>query len=369
MFGEEISGLYDDGFEGSTSEHHIFKEIFYENDEGPIKKRCFGAAATDIEAKQTKHANRLGCSNSENSVMTCQSSTKDSYLEDSCPVYDGFVNVKNNQERVSGLESGCVTEGSSWGQRNVADVNCSVDKHSVPEDRSSSECYPEKNNLDQLECIEEVAPEAGAPDSCNVDEILRCNLVESSSQSIISSFFLLEGNKKVDKRGHPVGKVPKVKTSDLLARNGEEDTECTDALQVSHQGIPSEIVLGGACTARNSETIKDANGGSEESVLLNTDMVNGTCKRSSKKDPRPRLRHHLNQLFTAMGWNLDKRKRNGRNYQENVYIDSNGKPFYELHKAWRSIGESLFVGKAKSKLKLMQEENAKQWDNINELWV
>ncbi|KAL5716053.1 hypothetical protein ACHQM5_017791 [Ranunculus cassubicifolius] len=375
LFGKEIVDSYDNGFEGSASERQIFEGIFYGGDGGATKRRCFSSGATCIEAVENQHTNVLMCSNSENSVTTCQSSTKDSYVEDSCTVNTGFVNVEN-EERVCReiLGSNCPPEGPWWGHPNIPDMNdenmnCSVEKSSDLSNRCSSGCFPDEENAPfQVESVDKVTP--GIPDVnlCNDNHILRCNLVESSTQGIISSFYLLERHRKAYRRGRTVEKASKGRALALLKEDRKDVSQPTTIKSSVSEQCTASLLDDGALITHISGAIKGDHGSSEDSVLLNTDIVDVNRKMYCKKDPRPRLRHHVNELFVGTGWTLEKRKRNGRNYQENVYISPKGKSFYELHKAWRAIGEILFAGKSKSTLKLMQEENARQWQNIKELW-
>ncbi|RAL38115.1 hypothetical protein DM860_000809 [Cuscuta australis] len=49
LFPKEFVGLCDDGFEGSTSDHHIFREVFFGTDES--KKRCLITGAINFECE------------------------------------------------------------------------------------------------------------------------------------------------------------------------------------------------------------------------------------------------------------------------------------------------------------------------------
>ncbi|KAK9268963.1 hypothetical protein L1049_000730 [Liquidambar formosana] len=82
FFSKEVEDLHDDGFEGSNDEHRIFTEVFFGNETVGTSKRCLVTGVINFECEYNKHADTSRCSNSENSAVTSQSSSKEFYVED-----------------------------------------------------------------------------------------------------------------------------------------------------------------------------------------------------------------------------------------------------------------------------------------------
>lgn len=106
-----------------------------------------------MKAAENKHSNGLICSNSENSVMTCQSSTRDAYVDDSKIINSDYVHAKKKQKTVTRgiIARGYVSTSSHWGQSTIPgadykDMKCSTDKHYVSGDGASFACFPDKKN-------------------------------------------------------------------------------------------------------------------------------------------------------------------------------------------------------------------------------
>nr|GMC72598.1 increased DNA methylation 1 isoform X1 [Ipomoea batatas] len=76
LFPEEIYNLRDDGFEGSSNEHQIFTEVFFENSER--KKKCHVAGLLNSESDDSKETTPSCFPGSGNSAFVVQ---KDSYCK------------------------------------------------------------------------------------------------------------------------------------------------------------------------------------------------------------------------------------------------------------------------------------------------
>ena len=66
----------------------------------------------------------------------------------------------------------------------------------------------------------------------------------------------------------------------------------------------------------------------------------------------------------AAGWSIEKRKRNSRPHEESVYKSLEERLIREFPKAWRLYGENLFADRCN----LVQENDAKEWTDINQFW-
>ncbi|KAI3702796.1 hypothetical protein L6452_28548 [Arctium lappa] len=158
-----IEDLHDDHFEGSLDEDSIFRDVFFGHEEsGRTTKRCLVTAAIHFENDDNKPKDASFLSNSEHSVMT------------------------TIQEDVQNKE-----EGSRLSEefiRNDPGVEVKRRKVSSVLEHSRTKPYLEKvvNSVTPLKEVESCV--------CQPGSIVTCRLVESSSQGVKPSCYLLKGN-------------------------------------------------------------------------------------------------------------------------------------------------------------------------------
>ncbi|XP_010277786.1 PREDICTED: increased DNA methylation 1 [Nelumbo nucifera] len=381
LFSKEIECLYDDDFEGSIDEHRIFREVFYGNESGSAAKRCLVTGLINFEPENSYCPNTLLCTNSENSVLTSQSSTKDIFVEVSGSVNDDFECMKGNLDGTSkGLsKSGCLLESST--SLNDAAVKAkrmqwSVDQISDVKDKITTQCSDVGRDLIQLDPRKEILSVASHPESCHINQTTICHLVESSSEGIISSCYFLKQHGEMGSEVHADdgdafnyrASENKCKVSRFLGIAGKKVLESKAISQpLPNESFAPELLVADSCITveDKSGALLGSNERSEESIILNSDMVNVWQRSNSARDPRPNLRAHIDRLFKASGWSLEKRKMISRSYWASVYISPKGKVIRAFHIAWKSCGESLFADGCG----LMQEHYGKQWTNINQFWT
>ncbi|KAF6176082.1 hypothetical protein GIB67_000176 [Kingdonia uniflora] len=352
LFSEEIESLQEDGFEGSNAEHQIFMEVFCGNDERHAKKRSLLHSKTDD--------NKSLCSNSENSAMTSQSSTKDLYVADSCTANKDSEYTTHNKS-TGNSELGCSQEFStSWVQKDGNDINIMRTKKSVDE-----LSYHWNKSLIPL-------PDGGEGPvlpplvPCCADQTLRHHLVESSGHGVISSCYVLKQIGEVESGDQvadiEAGKNELPKLHSIDGKKVSDDKSLTS--KIDQQTLEPEVFVGGASVVNKCRAIVATKDGAEKSVLLNSEIVQSAYNRGSIPDLRSRLRGHVNHILMATGWCLEKRRRTrgDKRLMDTVYISPMGNVVRMFHKVWRLCGESLYPSRCKSRV----EEREKQWIDINE---
>ncbi|KAK9085648.1 hypothetical protein Sjap_026059 [Stephania japonica] len=323
LLGKEIEDLYDDGFDGSKDERRIFTEVFFGGNKEDVRKRRFDGGDSDFESENVKPVIQEG-------------------------LYGKNAETRFSQEAEAGRESQNVNSAS------FKRMKLSVSRLTDPNCGSSNNCIlDQREDLNQPE-TQGVVCKIARQDSDFVDQPVRCHLVESSNQGIMSSCYLFEQYKEHGReRPNSFGRTTK-----------KVDESKTISPKITQQDAAPNLLSGEASVADMCLAVVVSKESSEESVLLNSDVLRLSCKRDSVGAQRQRLRRHIHHLLVATGWSIQKRKKKGRNYMENVYISPKGKVYHELHKSWRSCGESLLAGNSH----LLPEESDKSWDSIGEFW-
>ncbi|KAK9092858.1 hypothetical protein Syun_027769 [Stephania yunnanensis] len=323
LLGKEIEGLYDDGFDGSKDERRIFTEVFFGDNREDVRKRRFDGGDSDFESENVKPEIQEG-------------------------LHGKTTEIRFSKEAEGGRES---TNGNSASFKRM---KLSVSQLTDPNCGSSNNCM-----LDQREDLNQPETQRGVckiprHDSDYADQPVRCHFVESSNQGIMSSCYLFEQYKDHEREcPNSFGRTTK--------RNDESKTISPE---ITKQDVVPKLLSVEASTADMSLAVVVSKESSEESILLNSDALPLSSKRDSVGAQRQRLRQHIHHLLIAAGWSIQKRKKTGRNYMENVYISPKGKVYHELHKSWRSCGESLLAGNSH----LLPEEGDKSWNSIGEFW-
>ncbi|MCL7036437.1 hypothetical protein MKW94_003208 [Papaver nudicaule] len=360
LYCKELDQLSEDDFEGSNEEHQIFMDVFYGRSVvGGASKRCSITEPTHSEAEGFRPAKALPYSNSDNSVVTTQSST--SLMEDSC----------NN---VLG-DSGCFVT------RNIAGFGCGPQNYNVCVARDDHDTSAKRmkrsdgelsapgngySNGDlliaekapvQLNSSKEIVLRVQSIDLFNNYPTKTCPLVESSSQGFVCSTDLHTRLEEVSRRrGHAFhGNASKSKC-------GKQATESKIITSpVSQHSIIPECLVGDISVAHTSIPLLPVIEKSPESAPFTSDAITTTLSNKSLKDLYSRLRGHVNYLLKAAGWAVEKKQIGNKPYADTIYKSPTGKIFTAFYKIWNLFGKSLFAD-----YKMIRQENGKQWMNIKE---
>ncbi|KAI3914895.1 hypothetical protein MKX01_018064 [Papaver californicum] len=360
LYCKELDVLSEDDFEGSNEEHQIFMDVFYgRNGAGATSKRCSITGPTNSEAEGFRPTKASLNSNSDNSVVTTQSSI--SFMEDSCNnvIGDSGCFVTRN---IAGFGCGpqnysvCVARGDH--NTSAKRMKRSDGELSAPGNEYSNGDLPigEKSPV-QLNSSKEIVLSLQSVDLFNNYPTKTCPLVESSNQGFVCSTYLHTRLEEVSRRGHACdGNASKSKC-------GNQVTESkTITSPVSQHSITPECLLGDASVAHTSIPLLPVHEKSLESSPFTSDAIKTTVSNKSLKDLYSRLRGHVNYLLKAAGWTVEKKQIGNKPYMDTIYKSPTGKIFTAFYKIWNLFGESLFAGN----YKMIRQENGKQWMNIKE---
>nr|GMC50932.1 increased DNA methylation 1 isoform X1 [Ipomoea batatas] len=174
LFPKEFDNLCDDGFEGSTNEHQIFSEVFFESDES--KKRCLVTGVNNFECDYSKQINTSCCFYNENSALMVRENSYGT-IEESAGKTEEKKEFSNSRPAiVRGLNSVASSDG----------------------------------------IVRVIPPQTTLAHS----QIVTSHVVESTSQGVTSCFYLQKGHHEPD-RGHGESHVTKLLAgnSPLVAKN------------------------------------------------------------------------------------------------------------------------------------------------------
>ncbi|XP_059662711.1 increased DNA methylation 1 [Cornus florida] len=342
LFSREIEGLHDDGFAGSIDERHIFTEVFFGNDsDRTSSKRCLVTGVINFECESSKQTDVSLCSTSETSALTTQ--------DDSC-------NVKEDSRGNSGPS--CFSEGRALLKRKDHDVNAKRIKLSV-DDFSSVKPYL-GNIMKSSSPLKEVDSGKSKPASRSAYRTVTCRLVESSSQGVTSSCYLLRRHVEMGR-----GYMGDSNASKFGLSDGKEVVaNKAIASPVSQESFATKLLVGSpsATVATTSAPLQYANKRWNKSNFLEVDLPEISLNSDSLKDPRPRLRNHAHHLLRAAGWEIGRRKREHTVNGEYVFRSPQGQPIREFRRAWDLCGQSLFDDGNN----IVQEINGKEWTDTTE---
>ncbi|KAM6573955.1 hypothetical protein CsatA_022282 [Cannabis sativa] len=353
-----IEDLHDDGFEGSKVERCIFREIFFRDDTGSsTSKKCVVTGVINFECESSKNIDTSFCSNSENSAATSNYSSKNTCVEELSTVTEDFREASELVYFPKQVVSS---------NRDCDDASGELIKDSVYE-VPNSEC--------DLGKVSPAIPGKNATEPSS--EVVTLRLVESSSQGVTSSCYLLKQHGQIV-RACTVGD-PNVSKGRLPGLEGiaSKDVSIGKAIAspVSQESFASRLVA--ASPTVNVQERSECPSDAEERPLENrncelelstyvveTSLTDGPHPLiQSNKDPRPLIQYHAVELLKAAGWDTEKRKRPSRQYTETVYISPKGRPVREFPKAWRACGELLMADGYGS-----VEEGVKKWTNISQFY-
>ncbi|GFS31499.1 acyl-CoA N-acyltransferase with RING/FYVE/PHD-type zinc finger protein [Actinidia rufa] len=349
LFSKEIEGLHDDGFEGSMNEHHIFKEVFFGNDHGRTSKRCLVTGVINFECDYSRQTEASLYSNSENSAIKSH--------VDSC-------NVKEDSRENFG--PGCSSEVCALLRRNDHDKNGKRIKLSIDE---LSYTRPHSGGiLNSSAPLKGVVSCMSQPSSQFVSHAVMCRLVESSSQGVTSSCYLLkrhsESNSGSDTNDRNVSKfrLPSLDGSD------EKEVGATKAIAspVSQESFVTKLLITSPSTtlAHPPGSLQCDEERKKPSDVHELVVAKKSPNKDCMKDPRPPLRNQIQNLLRTAGWEIGWRKRGDKCNAAFIYFSpQGGSPVREFRRAWNLCGQSLFAGK-----NVIVQQDGKKWTDITDFW-
>ncbi|KAH9723001.1 Increased DNA methylation 1 [Citrus sinensis] len=352
-FNAVIEDVCDDDFEGSRDEHQIFSEVFFRNDPGGTSKRCLVTGVINFEHDDSKISDILLCSNSDNSSITSQASSKNLNVEDS-------HNATENSGGACG--SRCYPERSSLEGGNDESLNAKRMKFSVD---NLTYIKPKSGQvLTSTDILKGTVAGTSCPSTDSVFRTVALHLVESSNQGITSGRYLLKQN--VDNSAVDDMDVIKQSLPRLDGHDGKE--------AILGKAIASPISQESSATrltvASPSVTVAEKSGFAQcaaetvdRSISVGLDASNISFKLDAKTDPRSLLQNHIFNLLTAAGWAVGRRKRPSRKYMDTIYRSPEGRLFREFPKVWRVCGENLLADG--SNVVPAPADDCKEWTDIN----
>ncbi|KAJ6753831.1 PHD FINGER FAMILY PROTEIN [Salix purpurea] len=344
MTSSAIDDFRGDGFEGSHREHCIFSDVFFGKD-----KRSTSTGVINLKSQDCKIADPSLPTNNEYSAVTAFFSPISLSIKDS--------NV--NENSTGATASGCFTERFTFVEGTNQNKTLKRIKFAVdgPLDTEPDTLKVLTSSLLPKEIVSGTA--AAVMDSPS--QTVPLHLVESSSQGVISTSYLLKQHAKIDRQGdarEPDALKCSLPNSDAVAGKAiaspvSQESYATRILLAR----PSVDVIGKSESPLNAEERAKAfnSPGLDVSIISKTD---------SKMDPRPFLQSHITRLLSALGWCIGKRKRPSRKYMESIYQSPEGRLFRDFPKVWRLCGQ-IFSANG---YKVVHEGGGKEWADISHFW-
>ncbi|KAH7511317.1 hypothetical protein JRO89_XSUnG0210200 [Xanthoceras sorbifolium] len=351
-----IEDLCDDDFEGSHNEHRIFSEIFFGNDTAVSSKRCLVTGVINFEADNSKYTDILLCSNSENSSITSQCSSKTPFVEDSY----------NVTEKSGGAPASmCVPERLVFPERD--DQNSSVKRMKFSFDELSNTRPDMGKALNSTVLTKEVVAGMSCPVTDPACQTVKLHLVDTSNHGVTSSCYLVK--QPVD-RGGDVDHFNVIKhRSTSLDGNDSKEMAVGKAIAspISQESFATRLAVASPSmtVAEKSESSLHDVGRSNAFDSLGLDVGDVSLKMGTKTDARSLLQGHIVQLLTAAGWKIETRRRPSRKYMDTVYRAPGGRLFREFTKAWRACGQIIFA----DRYNLVPEDEGKEWTDIHQFYT
>lgn len=340
LFSREIEALHDDGFEGSTSELLTSRKVYFGNDGGRGSKRCLVTGVINFERNFNKDTDVSPCSNSGNSDLTSQ--------EDTCGV----------KEDPRG-KSGHVHHSEDFDMRMRNDPVEKVKRMKISVDNLMDSSAPLFKGV--VSGVSQRRP------SC-VSQTVTCRLVESTSQGVLCSCYLLKKNIEMDLGGDADSRDISKPDRPSLEGSEQKETGASKAVAspVSQESTATKLLAASpsAIVAVDSGCPRIPKQRWKESCFLELDESEMSFYRESKNSPRPLLRYHVNRLLKAAGWAVGRRKRSKtyHSHGEFVYRSPEGRPFREFRRAWILCGQNLLNDSKSS----FQGSDDKQWTDLTQ---
>ncbi|CAL5405822.1 unnamed protein product [Camellia sinensis] len=249
--------------------------------------------------------------------------------------------------------------------KNDHDVNIKRMKLSA-DDLSYSRPYSGRI-LNSSAPLKGVATGMPQPVSQFVCQAVTCRLVESSSQGVNSSCYLLKRHAETNS-GSGVGDR-EVSKCRLPSLDGSDEKEVSAskaiASPVSQESFATKLLVTSpsAAVANKSASLKCPKERMKPSNIHEPSVVKISSNSDSTKDPRPLLRNQIQNLLKAAGWEIGRRTRDNKVNGEFIYFSpQGGRPVREFRRAWNLCGQTLFSG-----LKVAQQDG-KQWTDMTDFW-
>lgn len=350
MFSKDIVDLGDDVFEGSNDELRIFQEVFYGNAAVGCSKKGDTAGVTRSLKEHDNILEISPSSHSENSAITNEASPKDL-----CQKEAASAELQRDSRALSS------TEGSIVDERTDHDMLAKRMRYSVNE-LSNFKPYLDKAVASSVP-LKQVVSEAYRPVLPAPCQILMCHVVESCSEGVTSSCYLLKQYPESDPEGN-LGDTNALNGS-LSGSDGSEVKQvgCSKSIASppSQESSATKLLVPSPTTVAVSES-----GSPVYADKRTTKVTYPECKDDeiltgeSMKDAHTILRSRVYLLLERAGWSPERRIRNdGRNRY--VYLSPEGKLFREFPKVWDLLGQSLDAhGNNNSNL------DDKQWTNVDQ---
>ncbi|CAK7327685.1 unnamed protein product [Dovyalis caffra] len=353
MTSSAVEDFRGDGFEGSHQEHRIFADVFFGKDTVGTGKRSIGTGVINLKSKDCRIADTLLCTNNEYSAVTTQSSPR------SLPIEDSDVNESSTGATASGCTGRFTFAEGNNQNKTIKRMKFAVDEPSNTEPDTSKV-------LSSSLLPKEIVTGTPAADMDLPSQTVPLHLVESSSQGVISTCYLLKQHAKIGRQGDV--REPDVLKCSLPNSDGVGGKEMAFskaiASPVSQESYATRILLASPVDIVGKPgSPLNAEERAKEFDSPGLDVSN-ISKADSKMDPRPFLQSHIARLLSAMGWCIGKRKRPSRKYMESIYQSPEGRLFRDFPKVWRLCGQVLFA----NGYKVVQEDNGKEWGDISHFW-
>ncbi|XP_008783379.1 increased DNA methylation 1 isoform X2 [Phoenix dactylifera] len=367
LFGEEIEGFGEDGFEGSKEEHEIFMEVFYgssahdaSNNNNNVSRR------TNFQLHECGHSKRLGNLSCNSSAVTSYSSLKGSSSEQ-------FEHAKMNPGGLSGSE--CFPESSSsWAGADTHNLNVkrmglsSVELlNNVNKELNSNVADADFSlvNLDPSK----VASSLSIQDPLHVHQQAPCRIVETCGRGMLSSYYVFSAQEEMDVIGDIDDAITfndKCRSQDK--RDGRTVIKAKSVTSpVSQESFAPGLLVASAPAAsvEMPGSLIHMNHGAQESSFLNSDRIDAASKRSPIRDLPDLLRAHANRMLIDAGWRIEPRKRSDRTKMASYFISPvGGSSITSLSQAWKTCGEILSAGASDSE----QDDYGREWENVDRFW-
>ncbi|XP_047315237.1 increased DNA methylation 1-like [Impatiens glandulifera] len=303
LLGREIENLHDDGFDGSINEHHIFSQIFLGSNSQKASKRCLVTGVINFESDQGKpransavisHGHSFNPKDYSNENLGAGSFPKGYAL-----TMQNGVGVNGKRMKISGKKSSSNTENSAKGCQTVT-----------------------------------------------------CRLVESSSQGVSSSSFLLKRHSGYDSEDDNINSDPVKRGSSSLDTSNRKEINASSSVTVPSKSGSHQ------CT----KNIKKKSSAAKRYL----GAVMTSLSKDSTNDPRSVLRHHVQEFLRAVGWEIGRRDRQDKVLGEYLYFSPDGRrPIREFSRVWNLCGEKLLADGGV----VAHKSDIRQWNDIDQFRI
>ncbi|KAI3885888.1 hypothetical protein MKW92_018358 [Papaver armeniacum] len=203
----------------------------------------------------------------------------------------------------------------------------------------------------QLNSSKEIVVSLQSVDLFNNYPTKTCPLVESSSEGLVCTTYLHTRIEEVNRRRRARGNASESKCQIAETK--------TITFPVSKH---NECLLGDDASVAHTLTLLPVHEKPVESSHFTPNAIETAVSNKSLKDLYSLLRGHVNYLFKAAGWAVEKKQIGNKRCADTIYKSPTGKVFTAFYKIWKLFGESLFAGN----YKMIRQEDGKQWTNIEE---